>query len=408
MRRWARPAAGALAAMVVAAQAAAPDDVVRARLARVKQAADRIVIDGNGADWAGIPAFRGSSGRADDASRHIVSVAMAPRAEDLLVLIRTAARPSREDRAFWIDIDLAGASTADFQVGLRSHEPHVLWTFPEGKPAHAGTIAGLEVAIGEVVEVRIPYRALGIAPPARSWVRVAPFTWDWRTRAFVAWGAAVASFRLSLGDEPLDPPLPRAANGARALPLPLKGQWRVQQGAFGIWTHQEAWAYDLDKVDATLHPSAERDSRDAANYFSWGEPVFANAAGRVIRSRSAEADNPARGVPSDKPPNEVYVDIGGDVGLWFAHFKRGTSGFAPGARIAARQSLGLIGHSGSSTWPHLHMGLWRLPEGRETLPMALSRVRVSLNPGPDDPWARSLDRWDIREGFLVENQPGFP
>jgi murein DD-endopeptidase MepM/ murein hydrolase activator NlpD len=414
----------AIAAAIAAAGAALAKDsdadaAVRARIARVKAIAERIVIDGSDADWAGIPRFTGSSGRTDDPSRHIVTVAIAPRRDDLLVMLRTAGRPSREDRVFWLDVDFMGASANDFQVGIRSREPHVLWVFEEGRPVRATSIAGIEVAIGEVVEVRIPQAALAKALPAamaealrgssaRSWVRVSPFTWDPQTREQVAFGAAVASFRLSLGDEPLDPPLPRAMSAARALPLPLRGQWRVCQGAFGIWTHQGSWAYDFDKVDATLHPSRERNSQDATDYFSWNEPVVAPAPGTVIRSKGSIADNRARTDTTGMLPNEVYLDIGGGVGAWFAHFKYGTSVFAAGTKIAAGHPLGLVGHSGSATWPHLHVGLWRLPEGRETLPMALANVRVGLNPGRDDPWARALERWDIRDGFLVENLSTVP
>ena len=276
------------------------------------------------------------------------------------------------------------------------------------------------MAVRDVVEIRIPHAALARAlpasmsdqlrgPSARSWIRVAPFTWEARTRAFVGWGAAVASFRLSLGDAALDPPLPRAMPAVRAIGLPLKGQWHVVQGAFGIWTHQAAWAYDLDKVDATVEPSRERNSTDPTNYFSWDEPVVSPVSGTVIRARSSSRDHAAREeTKTTDPANEVYLDIGDNVGVWFAHFRQGTSSHGEGSRIAAGQVIGRIGHSGSSTWPHLHVGLWRLPQGRETLPMAFSRVRVALNPGPDDPWARALQRWEIREGFFVENLTAVP
>ena len=420
-----RIAAAALAAPLAAAALAATagdsdaDAAIRARISQVKAIADKVAIDGSDADWTGIPRFTGFSGRSDDPSRHIVAVAIAPRSDDLLVMLRTAGKPSREDRAFWLNVDFAGAAAEDYQIGLRTNGQHVLWVWEEGKPERELQVTGIEYAVKDVVEIRIDYAALGRSlppglaaalrgPNARSWVRVSPFTWDARTREFVSWGAAVASFRLSLGDAPLDPPLPRALPAARAIALPLKGQWRVCQGAFGIWTHQEAWAYDLDRVDATVHPSPERMSRDPATYFSWNEAVFAPAAAKVIRSRSTVADHPARGEMTQDLPNEVYLDLGGNVGLWLAHFKRGTSAFEAGRPVAAGQELGRIGHSGSSTWPHLHMGLWRTPEGRQTLPMALANVRVGLNPGRDDPWARSLGRWEIREGFLVENRAAFP
>jgi len=391
--------------------------LVHARIAAVKSIAERIVIDGKGADWQGIPVFGGSSGAIDDPSRHITAVAIAPREEDLLVMLRTAGRPSLEDLAFWLNVDYMGGQAEDFQLGIAQREPHVLWVYPPGQPATSGTLSAIQYAIDEVVEIRIPYAVLARALPgpmadalrgaaARSWMRVSPFTWNYRTRAFVAWGAAVASYRLLPGLAPLDPPLPAPGDAARTLPLPLSGKWYVGQGAFGAWTHGNSWAYDLYIVDATLHPSRVRDSNNPDDYYSWDQSVIAPADGKVIRSRSTSRDQAARqSLQNGDPPNELYLDIGERVGYWIAHFKQGTPAIGPGASVAPGQALGLIGHSGSTTWPHLHIGLWRLPEGRQTLPMALARVRVGLNPGADDPWARSLEAWDIREGFFVERLP---
>jgi hypothetical protein len=413
----------ALALGFVASAAAAAetkeDLALRQRIAEVRAIAERIRIDGDDSDWAGIPRFTGSAGRTDDPSRHIVAVAIAPRRDDLLVMLRTAGRPSREDRAFWIGVDFTGAAVDDIQIGIRDREPHVLWVWAEGEAERSTTVSGIEHAIGDVVEIRIPHAALARALPkkmaealttrdTRSWVRVTPLSWNARTREFVSYGAAVASFRLALGDAAIDPPLPRAATAARAVPLPLTGQWRVCQGAYGIWTHQGAWAYDLDKVDATLHPSSERFSKHASDYFSWNQPVFVPVAGTVIRSHRTEPDNPARTKQEARHPNELYLDIGGGVGLSMLHFMKGSPTMEAGSRVAPGAPAGRIGHSGSASWPHLHIGLWRYAKDGETLPMAFARVRVGLNPGRDDPWARDLESWDIREGFFVQSLAGFP
>ena len=126
-----RFAAVALAAICATAGAREPDAdaAVHAQIERVRLIAERIVIDGDGRDWAGIPHFSGSSGRTDDPSRHIVEVSIAPRREDLLVMLRTKGPPSREDRAFWLNVDFMGATSYDYQVGIRDREPHVFWTF---------------------------------------------------------------------------------------------------------------------------------------------------------------------------------------------------------------------------------------------------------------------------------------
>jgi hypothetical protein len=80
------------------------------------------------------------------------------------------------------------------------------------------------------------------------------------------------------------------------------------------------------------------------------------------------------------------------------HFQQGSVGITPGQQVQRGMRLGLVGNSGRSGWPHLHIGLWRQGEGQISLPLAFERVRVSLNPGPDDPWSRELEIWEIREG----------
>ena len=51
------------------------------------------------------------------------------------------------------------------------------------------------------------------------------------------------------------------------------------------------------------------------------------------------------------------------------------------------------------------MGFWQLPEGKITLQMALTDVRVSLNASAADAWSCDLAIWEIREGFFVEARP---
>src|SRR5207248_1848747 len=81
----------------------APDAAVRKRIKEVHDRAAKVRVDGKGGDWEGIPSFADPEGDAGgDASRDIVRVALAPRADDLLVLIATAGKPATEDLAFWL------------------------------------------------------------------------------------------------------------------------------------------------------------------------------------------------------------------------------------------------------------------------------------------------------------------
>jgi hypothetical protein len=196
------------------------DAAIYVLIETLRQRAAQIQIDGKGEDWEGIPTFTDPVDDAQgDASRDIVKVAIAPRENDLLVLITTASKPSPEHLAFWFDADLLRYNVPDIQIGIARRGQHVLLIFQEDRWQWVrGSISGLQVAIDEVVEVGIPYAALARALPtdmarlltARSWMRVSPFTKpaDQSSRDIIDFGAAVASYRLIPTPYPLDPPFP--------------------------------------------------------------------------------------------------------------------------------------------------------------------------------------------------------
>ncbi len=100
--------------------------------------------------------------------------------------------------------------------------------------------------------------------------------------------------------------------------------------------------------------------------------------------------------------NEVLIDIGDGVSLSLAHFRPHTVTLRPGQAVRRGDLLGLVGNSGQTSWPHLHMSFRERRDVKVTLPVALANIRVGLNPGKDDPWVRQLQGWEIREGYFVE------
>jgi hypothetical protein len=394
------------------------DKAIFDRIEQIRKLADKAKVDGKRADWNGIPAFEDPKGDAGgDATRDIVKVAVAPREDDWLILIATAGRPTRDPGAFYVEVDYYGHEPWDVQVGLLPggqcflnvyDESNLSWTM--GK-----LVPGVEFVIGNVVEVRIPHRALAAAlpkpmaeafsgPQARSWVRVRGLTLGRQPGQIVDQGAAAASFRLIETPYPLDPPSPRDRKAAKAIAMPVEGKWYVNQGAFGLYTHRDIWGYDLRKMDDSHRPARviDREAKRNDDYFAWDQPVTAPARGTVVRANNDAPDGDPRTdstIAGDPRVNEVFLDIGGGNVLWLGHLRQGSVAVAPGDRVKAGARLGAVGNSGQSSWPHLHLGLWR---GPQTVPLAFSRVRVGLNDADSDPWARELARWDPREGFFVE------
>ncbi|MDR5684361.1 MAG: M23 family metallopeptidase [Armatimonadota bacterium] len=412
---WATILVAVLLLAGTAPPAPVADGTIHARIEQVRQRANAIRIDGNGTDWTGIPTFSDPAGDASDPSRDIVGFAVAPRERDLLLMVATASRPSGEDLAFWFSIDFTGLQTVDVQIGARQRGPSPVWIHPEDDEPLTAQIEGIEVATGEVVEVRIPYDALGRVLPAqmrdqlrgvgaRSWVRVLPATWSGAQRRYLDHGPAVASYRLVAGRLSFDPPTPVPDTAPMTVPLPVRGQWYLFQGAHGMFSHHDVWAYDLVVVDPTLHPSRVRDSRRNSDYYAWGRSVHAPVSGRVVRVANHFADGPAgQESPPEEEGNHVLLDMGRGYGLYLTHLQQGSVTVAAGTEVRAGERLGRVGNSGLSVYPHLHVALVRLPDGRPTVPLAFASVRVGLNSGTDDPWARDLASWEPREGFFVQS-----
>jgi hypothetical protein len=119
-----------------------------------------------------------------------------------------------------------------------------------------------------------------------------------------------------------------------------------------------------------------------------GVAVRAPAAGEVVGVRDGMPD-----ISSEAPgaPSLDGRDCGNGVRLahadgWVSqlcHLRRGSLVVRPGDRVAAGDVVGLVGLSGRTTFPHLHVGFER--EGRRVDPMDGARVDAGAECGAVDP-----------------------
>lgn len=170
-----------------------------------------------------------------------------------------------------------------------------------------------------------------------------------------------------------------------AVTAPVRGRWSALNSpanrvpSHGVQTYGQAYAIDLvyDPAD-TPRPRFARWrplARPARAFPAFGQPVYAVAAGTVVRASGWQRDHWSRNSPlgllylivegalreltgaGRVLGNHLVLDLGGGVYALYAHLKRRSITVAPGDRVSEGQVVAACGNSGNSSEPHLHFQL---------------------------------------------------
>jgi len=173
-----------------------------------------------------------------------------------------------------------------------------------------------------------------------------------------------------------------------AMRFPLRGRWTVVVGATPHgghrWLIPEEFALDVASMGAD-NKSYRGDGASFADYYAYGAPVVAVAAGTVAKVHDGEPENPAalrrpgetleaygarvqeiqagllqKGVDA-VAGGHVVVDHGNGEYSVYAHLKTGSVKVKPGQAVKAGDELAQLGSSGNSTEPHLHFAVCDAP-----------------------------------------------
>lgn len=94
---------------------------------------------------------------------------------------------------------------------------------------------------------------------------------------------------------------------------------------------------------------------DLEAYVVFNDPVSAPCDGTVVATENGLSDLlPPRTDRTNLAGNHVLLQCA-DVLVLLAHFKRGTVAVTPGDTVQAGAQLGLVGNSGNTSEPHLHL-----------------------------------------------------
>jgi hypothetical protein len=151
-----------------------------------------------------------------------------------------------------------------------------------------------------------------------------------------------------------------------ALRLPFKGNWLVLAGGRGVTENHHAGTLDQRfATDLTTIKHGRIFSGDGARldqYFCFGRPILAPAAGTVVEVNDGIPDNPIN-APFASPPagNDVIIDHGNSEYSFLAHLKLGSVKVKVGDKLQPGQKIGQCGNSGNTSVPHLHIHLQNTP-----------------------------------------------
>jgi murein DD-endopeptidase MepM/ murein hydrolase activator NlpD len=143
---------------------------------------------------------------------------------------------------------------------------------------------------------------------------------------------------------------------------PPEGKWYVGWGGrdlvhnYHAATRDQRFAYDL-YISSDGMPY-RTDGKANEDYYCFGQPILAPAAGKVVEAADGLPDNtPGVMDPANPLGNHVIIDHGNGEFSFLAHMQEGSVAPRTGDTVEMGERLGLCGNSGNTSMPHLHYHL---------------------------------------------------
>ena len=142
---------------------------------------------------------------------------------------------------------------------------------------------------------------------------------------------------------------------------PFQGQWLVLQGgrsplqSHHLSAFNQRFALDLVRLE---NGRIFGDETGNAAVHSWEQPLRSPVDGKVVVARDDLED--AEGAnfvidAADAAGNVIVIELDTDLFVVLAHLRHGTLRVGEGDRVRRGDPLALVGNSGNTTMPHLHL-----------------------------------------------------
>ena len=144
---------------------------------------------------------------------------------------------------------------------------------------------------------------------------------------------------------------------------PFEGEWLVLQGGRSplqnhhLVAYNQRFALDLVRLD-NGHIFTDTDDTGNAGVHSWEQPLLSPADGKVVVARDEMEDADGANVVTDAADaagNVIVIELDSGLFVVLAHLRHGTFRVSEGDRVRKGDPLALVGNSGNTTMPHLHL-----------------------------------------------------
>jgi len=177
--------------------------------------------------------------------------------------------------------------------------------------------------------------------------------------------------------------------------LPFEGTWTAVNGS-PVREHSHSWfyvnqryAYDFVKTDETGRSRPEGSPARVEEYYCYGEPILAPAAGTVVDTYDASPESDRAGgfshpLKGSIRGNYVVIQHAREEYSSLVHLQPGSVTVEAGDRVERGQQVGRCGHSGNSSEPHIHFQVQDHPDWilAASLPVRFDDVEIEW---PGDP-----------------------
>jgi hypothetical protein len=214
------------------------------------------------------------------------------------------------------------------------------------------------------VETEVVSETVTPSPPYKVYIRTARMS-KAPMPIVVQWSLDEAGVVAGFFVRPVQEPAPTKYLDYQTktpLHLPFEGEWFVVWGGrtpeqnYHVIAPDQRFAYDILALkDGASHTG---DGSSVEQYYCWGRPILAPAAGTVAEAVDGLDDNkPGVMDPAHPPGNHVILDHGNGEFSLLAHLQKGSVAVKKGGAVKVGDRLGRCGNSGNTTEPHLHYHL---------------------------------------------------